>query len=118
MAAYNAIIEQFWSPFNNRREDSYGGSFENRMRFSTELLSAMRNAVGNDFIIGVCTSYDPVVPDVLPMEAMQEIVDYHDSRGLFDYVTIGTGGYYNFYLIIPTAMHRGSNWNAFRCQHS
>ncbi len=105
MAAYNAIIEQFWSPFNNRREDCYGGSFENRMRFSTELLSAIRNAVGNDFIIGVCTSYDPVVPDVLPMETMQEIVAYHDSRGLFDYVTIGTGGYYNFYLIIPTAMH-------------
>lgn len=105
MAAYNAIIEQFWSPFNNRREDCYGGSFENRMRFSTELLSAMRNAVGNDFIIGVCTSYDPVVPDVLPMETMQEVVAYHDSRGLFDYVTIGTGGYYNFYLIIPTAMH-------------
>ncbi len=105
MAAYNAIIEQFWSPFNNRREDCYGGSFENRMRFSTELLSAIRNAVGNDFIIGVCTSYDPVVPDVLPMEAMQEIVAYHDSRGLFDYVTIGTGGYYNFYLIMPTAMH-------------
>ena len=105
MAAYNAIIEQFWSPFNNRREDCYGGSFENRMRFSTELLGAMRNAVGNDFIIGVCTSYDPVVPDVLPMEAMQEIVSYHDSRGLFDYVTIGTGGYYNFYLIMPTAMH-------------
>lgn len=105
MAAYNAIIEQFWSPFNNRREDCYGGSFENRMLFSTELLSAMRNAVGNDFIIGVCTSYDPVVPDVLPMEAMQEVVAYHDSRGLFDYVTIGTGGYYNFYLIMPTAMH-------------
>ncbi len=105
MAAYNAIIEQFWSPFNNRREDCYGGSFENRMRFSTELLSAIRNAVGNNFIIGVCTSYDPVVPDVLPMEAMQEIAAYHDSRGLFDYVTIGTGGYYNFYLIIPTAMH-------------
>ncbi len=105
MAAYNAIIEQFWSPFNNRREDCYGGSFENRMRFSTELLSAIRNAVGNDFIIGVCTSYDPVVPDVLPMEAMQEIVAYHDFRGLFDYVTIGTGGYYNFYLIMPTAMH-------------
>ena len=105
MAAYNAIIEQFWSPFTNRREDSYGGSFENRMRFSTELLGAMRNAVGNDFIIGVCTSYDPVVPDILPMEAMQEIVSYHDSRGLFDYVTIGTGGYYNFYLIMPTAMH-------------
>ncbi len=105
MAAYNAIIEQFWSPFTNRRDDAYGGSFENRMRFSTELLSAIRDAVGNDFIIGVCTSFDPLVPDVLPLEAMQEIAEHHDARGLFDYVTIGTGGYYNFTMIIPTAMH-------------
>ena len=105
MAAYNAIIEQFWVPFTNRRDDRYGGSFENRMRFSVEVLSAIREAVGPDFIIGVCTSYDPIVPEVLPLETMQEIVNYHDEKGLFDYVTIGTGGYYNHTMIIPTAMH-------------
>ncbi len=105
MAAYNAIIEQFWSPFNNRRDDAYGGSFDKRMYFSTQLLGAIRRAVGEDFIIGVCTSYDPDVPEVLPLEEMQEIVAYHDIRQLFDYVTVGTGGYYNFTLIIPTALH-------------
>ena len=105
MAAYNALIEQFWSTFTNRRTDRYGGSFENRMTFSVELLSAIRNAVGNDFIIGVCTSYDPVEPDVLPLEEMQNIARYHDERGLFDYVTVGTGSYYAFHLIMPTALH-------------
>ena len=105
MAAYNAIIEQFWSEFTNRRDDSYGGSFEKRMKFSVRLLSAIRDAVGPDFIIGVCTSHDPSVPDVLPLDVMQEVVSYHDERGLFDYVTVGTGGYYNFTLIMPTAMH-------------
>lgn len=105
MAAYNAIIEQFWSPFTNRRDDSYGGSFENRMNFSVKVLSAIRDAVGPDFIIGVCTSFDPVVSEILPLEVMQEIVAYHDERGLVDYVTIGTGGYYNFTMIIPNALH-------------
>lgn len=105
MAAYNALIEQFWSQFTNRRTDKYGGSFANRMRFSVELLEAIRKKVGNDFIIGVCTSFDPIVPEVLPLENMQEIASYHDERGLFDYITIGTGGYYNHTMIIPTAMH-------------
>ena len=105
MAAYNALIEQFWSPFTNRRDDCYGGSFEKRMKFSVDLLAAIRDAVGPDFIIGVCTSFDPVVPEVLPIETMQEVACYHDERGLFDYVTVGTGGYYNYTMIIPTALH-------------
>ena len=105
MAAYNAIIEQFWSTFTNRRDDHYGGSFEKRMNFSVRLLDAIRQAVGPDFIIGICTSYDPVVPDVLPLEMMQEIASYHDARGLMDYVTVGTGGYYNYTMIIPVALH-------------
>ena len=105
MAAYNALIEQFWSPFTNRRDDCYGGSFNKRMKFSVDLLSAIRAAVGTDFIIGVCTSYDPVVPEVLPIDTMQDIASYHDERGLFDYVTVGTGGYYNYTMIIPTALH-------------
>ena len=105
MAAYNAVIEQFWSTFTNRRDDSYGGTFEKRMKFSVDLLAGIRKAVGDDFIIGMCTSYDPVESEILPLESVQEIVRYHDERELFDYVTIGTGGYYNFYMIIPTAMH-------------
>ncbi len=105
MAAYNAIIEQFWSRFTNRREDKYGGSFQNRMNFSVELLTAMRNAVGPDFIIGICSSYDPVESSIFPLEEMQETFRYHDERGLLDYVTIGTGGYYNHTMIIPNALH-------------
>jgi 2,4-dienoyl-CoA reductase-like NADH-dependent reductase (Old Yellow Enzyme family) len=32
-AAYNAMIDPFWLPFNNRRNDKWAGSFKNRMRF-------------------------------------------------------------------------------------
>lgn len=47
---------QFLSPMYNHREDEYGGSFENRARFTTELLSAVREAMGPDFLIEIRVS--------------------------------------------------------------
>ena len=105
MAAYNALIEQFWSPYSNHRTDRYGGSFENRMQFSVELLSRMRDVVGNDFIIGMAISVDTSFPEVLSMEDQQEIARYHDERGLYDYISVGSGSYFNFPPIIPTVVH-------------
>ncbi len=104
MAAYNALIEQFWSSFTNRRADHYGGSFANRMNFSVELLKAIRESVGNDFIIGVCVSYDIAFPEVLSVEDLQEILAHHDERGLLDYITVGTGSYFDYEKIIPSAL--------------
>jgi 2,4-dienoyl-CoA reductase-like NADH-dependent reductase (Old Yellow Enzyme family)/thioredoxin reductase len=101
MAAYNALIEQFWSPYSNRRTDKYGGSFENRMRFSTELLSAMRKACGDDFVIGMAISIDPTRPDVASAADQLEMIAWHDQRALFDYVTVGSGSYFDFAQIIP-----------------
>ena len=47
---------QFLSPMYNHREDEYGGSFENRARFTTELLSALREEMGPDFLIEIRVS--------------------------------------------------------------
>ncbi len=105
MAAYNALLEQFWSPYSNRRTDRYGGSFENRMRFSTEVLARMRQLAGEDFIIGMAISVDTTRPEVLSIADQQEILAYHDERGLYDYVTCGTGSYYDFTKIIPTFVY-------------
>lgn len=50
-AAHTYLINQFLSPYYNRREDEYGGSLENRMRFLMEIYAATRKLVGNDFPI-------------------------------------------------------------------
>ena len=50
--AYGHLMDAFWSPNTNRREDAFGGSLENRMRFSKRVLRAIREAVGPDFIVG------------------------------------------------------------------
>jgi dimethylglycine catabolism A len=45
-AAHGYLISQFHAPFENRRNDEYGGSLENRARFGLEVLRAVKTAVG------------------------------------------------------------------------
>jgi len=46
------LLSQFLSPRMNKREDEYGGAFENRIKFPLEVYTAVRNAVGANFIVG------------------------------------------------------------------
>ena len=103
-AAYHALIDQFWTPWSNRRDDKWGGSFENRMRFGVDLIERTRAAVGDDFIIGLAVNMDPDAAVSLSVEEMQEIAAYHDERGLMDYITCGTGSYFDFYDLIPVSL--------------
>ena len=50
-AAHTYLINQFLSPYYNRREDEYGGSLENRMRFLMEIYAETRKLVGDEFPI-------------------------------------------------------------------
>jgi 2,4-dienoyl-CoA reductase (NADPH2) len=45
------LISQFFSPLTNLRQDQYGGSFENRMRFGIEVVEKVRAAVGPSYPI-------------------------------------------------------------------
>lgn len=52
------IIQQFLSPNTNKREDEYGGSFENRMRFITEIIDGIRAECGRDYPLMVRLTAD------------------------------------------------------------
>jgi 2,4-dienoyl-CoA reductase-like NADH-dependent reductase (Old Yellow Enzyme family) len=104
-AAYNALIDQFWTPWSNRRTDRWGGSFENRMRFSSAIIGRIRALVGEDFIVGLAVSMDPGTEVMLSLEALSEVVAWHDARGLMDYVTCGTGSYFDFSPLMPTVLY-------------
>jgi len=90
-AAYGALIDQFWSPISNRRDDRWGGGLENRLRFAVELCTRVRKMAGEDFIVGMTVSGAEPVPGGLSIEDKQEIAAYLDRRGLIDYFSVGTG---------------------------
>jgi len=103
-AAYHAVVDQFWGTWSNRRTDRWGGSFENRMRFSSEVLRRIREGCGEDFIIGLAVSADPAAEAFPSIAELAEIVAWHDERQLMDYVTCGTGSYFHFEAIIPISL--------------
>ncbi len=61
-AAHGYLLHQFLSPLANRREDEYGGSLENRMRFPIEVFDAVRAAVPADCPVWMRISATDWVP--------------------------------------------------------
>ncbi len=49
--AHGYLLGQFMSEYYNKRTDKYGGSFENRMRFTTEIIEGIRKTCGNQFAV-------------------------------------------------------------------
>ena len=56
------LLNRFLSPVGNQRDDEYGGSLENRMRILLEIIASMKQAVGDDFPIGVRLNVDEQMP--------------------------------------------------------
>jgi 2,4-dienoyl-CoA reductase-like NADH-dependent reductase (Old Yellow Enzyme family)/thioredoxin reductase len=91
LEAYGHLIDQFWSPATNDLDGPYGGSLENRMRFSLEVLTAMRKRVGPDFIIGVRNVADEVLQGGLSKVDGIEISRRLKASGLVDFLNIVRG---------------------------
>ena len=89
--SYGHLFDQFYSPTTNFREDEFGGSLENRLRFSTRVLEAIRERVGPEFILGLRMSIDEVVPEGLDYNAGIEILKKFEATGLIDFVNVIRG---------------------------
>jgi 2,4-dienoyl-CoA reductase-like NADH-dependent reductase (Old Yellow Enzyme family)/thioredoxin reductase len=77
-----SISAQFLSPAFNKRTDEYGGSRENRMRFSIEYIKAVREAVGPDFPIMFHVGETQFLPKSYDSEdvfaLLEKVKDYVD----------------------------------------
>ena len=104
-AAYHSLLDQFWTPWSNRRDDRWGGSLENRCRLSTSIVNGIREACGEDFIIGLSTGYADNTPFVMTLEDFQEVIVHHDEQANLDYVSCGSGNYVDVDRIMPTFVY-------------
>lgn len=91
LEAYGHLLDQFWSPLTNELDGDYGGSLDNRMRFSLQVLSAIRARVGSDFLIGIRYVADEVLEGGLTKNDGLEISRKLTESGLVDFLNVIRG---------------------------
>lgn len=90
--AHGYLINQFLSPLHNQREDRWGGSLENRMRFVLEVYRAIRNAVGKDYPVAIkLNSADFMAGGFTESDSMQVVEAL--SRAGIDLIEVSGGTY-------------------------
>ena len=107
--AHGYLITQFLSPFSNTRDDEYGGSEEGRLRFATEVVQAVREAVGSGFPVIMRISADEMVPNGLTLEDSAMISKRLEELGV-DAIHVSSSNYASFnrgYMIAPMSMPDG-----------
>jgi len=99
--AHGYLGHQFLSPRSNQRDDEYGGSLENRMRFLTNALIKARKKVGRDYCIGFRISGDEHMPGGLAHDEVKQICKKIEELGV-DYVHLSDGCYEATKYLFPS----------------
>lgn len=89
--AHGYLLAQFASEVSNRRGDDYGGRLEARLRFTREVLAAVRAAAGPRLAIGARLAADELAPGGLGIERSAQIARELQSAGLVDYFSLALG---------------------------
>ncbi len=88
LGAFGYLPQAFLSPLTNHRDDRYGGSLENRMRFVLELLESVRSSIGPDRILGLRIPGDELEPGGLTLDDMKIVAQLVAQTGLIDYLNV------------------------------
>lgn len=90
-AAHGYLLHQFLSPLSNQRDDAYGGSLENRMRFPLEVFDAVRDAFPAERVVSVRVSGTDWVPDGWDVAQTVAFAKALEARGC-DALHVSSGG--------------------------
>lgn len=90
-AGHGWLINQFLSPAFNHRQDQYGGSFENRIRFARRVLQSVRDAVGPGFPIELRMSGSELFEGGYDLQGGVEIAKALED--LVDLIHVSAGSY-------------------------
>ncbi|MBA2287822.1 MAG: FAD-dependent oxidoreductase, partial [Ktedonobacteraceae bacterium] len=111
-SSHSSLMRQFFSPYYNRRSDSYGGSLANRMRFALEVIDAVRAEVGRDFTLGIRLCGDELIPAGLTLDDVREISRLLEATGQLDFINTSIGEFHNLYMV-EGSMHTPPGYQLF-----
>ncbi len=86
------LMDQFLSPVTNKREDEYGGPWENRIRFPLELIRKVRERVGEDYTVGIRIGGDDFIPGSNTWIEKAKVAKLYAEEGV-DWINV-TGGWH------------------------
>ncbi len=72
LMAYAHLIDQFWTPAFNQRQDEYSAAEENRLQFTLQVMDAIRSAVGKDFLLGIRMTGNDFLRESQGLEGLDE----------------------------------------------
>ncbi len=101
-SGHGYLLSQFLSPYTNLRQDSYGGSLENRMRFPASVIKHVRETVGPDFPILVKMNLSDGFKGGLELDEAVEVAKLYETEGASALVLSG-----GFTAKTPFYMMRG-----------
>jgi len=91
LQCYGHLIDQFWSPVTNFRDDDWGGSLDNRLRFTHLILDAIRDRVGAGFVVGLRLVVDEQMENGITREVGLEIARRMVASGKIDFLNVIRG---------------------------
>ena len=96
---HRSLLRQFLSPLSNYRQDEYGGSLENRMRFTQHIIDSVRKAVGKNYPIGIRLCADEMFYGAITLDDAKEMAKRFKATGEIDFINVSVGTYYNLQLV-------------------
>jgi len=81
-AGVGNLVHTFMSPAANKRQDEYGGGFENRIRFLSEIIDSMKRGAGEDFTYMCRFSFDELTEGGYDLEGGKEIAAFLERAGM------------------------------------
>ncbi|HBF6775536.1 TPA: FAD-dependent oxidoreductase [Clostridioides difficile] len=105
------LINQFLSPYFNKRTDKYGGSLENRVRFAKEVLDSVRKAVGPGFPVEFRMSGSELFEGGYDLDYGIEIAKLLESR--VDLLHVSAGTYQRGFAVTHPSMFLEHGCNVY-----
>jgi 2,4-dienoyl-CoA reductase-like NADH-dependent reductase (Old Yellow Enzyme family)/pyruvate/2-oxoglutarate dehydrogenase complex dihydrolipoamide dehydrogenase (E3) component len=91
LEAYGHLLEQFWSPLTNDLPAPYGGSLDNRLQFTLDVLGAIRARCGDRFIVGLRYTGDQDLAGGMGRAEGLEVSQKLKASGLVDFLNVVKG---------------------------